>query len=172
MPVTNNAVTAVPSPNGAVLFSFMGLEQGKPHADTTLAAFRLDPGADAWQQIDEVPGKEGRLVGIAATPWPGEPVFGHAGGIVGDTMVIADGVGIEVGLTARRFSASRDAYKGIIDPDDPTGIEWRVLEPHPGRPLYRMAASGTSRGGERILFAGGSDNPYNAIRRTERGAGH
>lgn len=33
--------------------------------------------------------------------------------------------------------------------------------PHPGRPLYRMAAAGTSRGGGRILFAGGSANPYN-----------
>lgn len=248
MPVSNNAVATVPSPNGPVLFSFMGLQQGKTHADTTLAAFRLEPGADAWHQLVDVPGQEGRLAGIAATvggqiyifggytvaadhsehsvasvhrldladntytevapkpvpvddtvalayrdryvylvsgwhetgnvnlvqlydtntdtwrqatPWPGKPVFGHAGGIVGDTMVIADGVGVEVGLTGRQFTASADAYKGVIDQDDPTRIEWRALPPHPGKPLYRMAATGTSRGGARILFAGGSDNPYN-----------
>jgi len=248
MPVSNNAIGAVDSEEGAVLFSLMGLASGKTHADTTLAAFRLDPGAQSWQRLDDVPGQEGRLAGIAATvndnvyvfggytvaadhseqsipavhrldlvdnsytemsempvpvddtvalvyrdryiylvsgwhdtgnvnlvqlydtdtdtwhqatPWPGKPVFGHAGGIVDDTMVIADGVGIEVGANGRRFSASSDAYKGVIDPNDPTRIEWRKLAPHPGKPLYRMAATGTHREGKRVLFAGGSDNPYN-----------
>lgn len=87
-----------------------------------------DTATDTWRQ---------------ATPWPGETVFGHAGGIVGDTLVIADGVGIEVGLTGRQFTASADAYEGSIDPDDPARIEWRALVPHPARPLYRIAATGT-----------------------------
>lgn len=246
--ISNNAVVSMPSAEGSTLFSFMGLRDGKTHADTSLAAFRLDPGAQSWRRITDVPGQEGRLAGIAvavdeniyifggytvaddhgehsveavhrldpadntytavapmpvpvddtvalvyrdryvylvsgwhetgnvnlvqlydtetgtwqqATPWPGEPVFGHAGGIVDNILVIADGVGIEVAATGRRFTASSDAYKGVIDPENPTRIEWRALPPHPGKPLYRAAATGTHRGGERILFAGGSDNPYN-----------
>jgi hypothetical protein len=40
-------------------------------------------------------------------------------------------------------------------------IEWESLEHHPGPALYRMAATGTHIQGPRVLFAGGSDNPYN-----------
>ena len=96
-----------------------------------------------------------------ATDYPGSPVFGHAGGIAGNTIVIADGVkllGSEDGR--RRFGISDEAYKGEIDADDPSIIDWTRLPPHPGRPLYRMAAAGAPSG-NRVLFAGGSDNPYN-----------
>lgn len=96
-----------------------------------------------------------------ATPWPGPPVFGHAGGIVDGEIVIADGVRIEVDEGGRRFTASSAAYRGTIDPADPSRVEWRAIPPHPGPALYRMAATGTARGGARVVFAGGSDNPYN-----------
>lgn len=97
----------------------------------------------------------------AATPFPGQPVFGHAGGIVGDTMLIADGVGV-TGMAdgKRRFGAVHQALRGDIDPANPAVIAWRPVAPHPHPPLYRMAASGDAQSGL-IVFAGGSDNPYN-----------
>ncbi|WP_428269515.1 Kelch repeat-containing protein [Haliangium sp.] len=106
-----------------------------------------DTRADTWTQ---------------ATPFPGTPVFGHAGGIVADTMVIADGVRIEVGASGRRsFAISGEAYIGRVDEADPRRIEWHRLPPHPGRPRYRMAATGVAGGGGTVVFAGGADNPYN-----------
>lgn len=99
---------------------------------------------------------------FAATSFPGTPVFGHAGGIVGNAMVIADGVKVAGrGLEGRRiFEMSDEAYVGVIDPEDPARIAWDDLNPHPGRPLYRMAATGDEASGM-VIFAGGSDNPYN-----------
>jgi N-acetylneuraminic acid mutarotase len=95
-----------------------------------------------------------------ATPYPGTPVFGHAGGIAGSKLVIADGVAV-LGRTPegrRRYGLVAEAWEGEIDPADPARIVWKRLAPHPGRPAYRMAAAGE---GSRVLFAGGSENPYN-----------
>jgi hypothetical protein len=95
-----------------------------------------------------------------ATPYPGTPVFGHAGGIAGDRLVIADGVAV-LGRTPQghhRYGVVNEAWQGEIDPADPARIAWTRLPPHPGRPAYRMAAAGL---GARVLFAGGSENPYN-----------
>ena len=99
---------------------------------------------------------------FAATPYPGSPVFGHAGGIADNRFVIADGVAV-LGLDdngRRRFGATDEVYLGTIDMDDPAVIVWEALAPHPGNPLYRMAATGIEDS-KVILFAGGSDNPYN-----------
>ncbi len=98
-----------------------------------------------------------------ATPYPGSPVFGHAGGIVDSRMVIADGTKVVAGETDRRyrFAISDVCYLGLIDAEDPARIEWKALPAHPGVPLYRMASLGTDSVGKRVLFAGGSDNPYN-----------
>lgn len=96
-----------------------------------------------------------------ATDWPGRPVFGHAGGIVGNQMVIADGVTVLPGVTGTgRFKLVGDSWTGEIDPNDPTTIKWKRLPPHPGPALYRMAATGTLSG-DQILFAGGSATAYN-----------
>jgi len=96
-----------------------------------------------------------------ATPWPGPPLFGHAGGIVGETLVVCDGVGIESRLNERRrFVAIAACYIGRIDPENPSRIDWRRLPHHGGPPLYRMAATGSAARGE-VVFVGGSDNPYN-----------
>ena len=96
-----------------------------------------------------------------ATPWPGPPLFGHAGGIVDGSLVVCDGVGIESRLDApRRFVAIAACYIGRIDADNPARIDWRRLPHHGGPPLYRMAATG-SPARRQIVFAGGSDNPYN-----------
>jgi hypothetical protein len=98
---------------------------------------------------------------VQATPTPGPGVFGHAGGIVGNTIVYCDGVAIEAQVDRRRdFVAVSDCYMGIIDSTDSRRIDWRALPPHPGQARYRMAATGTEAMNG-ILFVGGSENPYN-----------
>ncbi len=105
-----------------------------------------DTQTDTWQQ---------------ASPFPGKPVFGQAGGIVGDTMVICDGVKVDYYPQKRRgFSAEPACYKGKINDKDLTKIHWTTL-PHPtGTARYRMAAMGDEASNS-IVFIGGSDNPYN-----------
>jgi len=103
-----------------------------------------DPAADRWAQ---------------ATPIPGPPVFGHAGGIVGDTIVYCDGVRVVRG-PVENFRLLSLCFRGDIDPSEPGTVDWTPIPPHPGRPLYRMAAGVLESEGA-ILFAGGADTPYN-----------
>jgi N-acetylneuraminic acid mutarotase len=100
-----------------------------------------DPAADRWQQ---------------ATPIPGAPVFGHVGGIAGDAIVYLGGAAVSG--ESPRFRIEAGAWRGDIDPEDPTRISWRPLKGYPGPPLYR--AAGGSHGNQ-VLFLGGTDNPYN-----------
>lgn len=105
---------------------------------------RYDTVTDTWDQ---------------ATPTPGRAVFGHAGGIVGNTIVYCDGVAIEAHEDRRReFVANPECFAGVIDEDEPRRIDWREIAQHPGLPRYRMAAAGMDEG---VLFIGGSENPYN-----------
>jgi hypothetical protein len=90
-----------------------------------------------------------------ATDFPGTPVFGHAGAITGDTLVIVDGVG-SVGFG---FELVNQAWLGQLDVDDPTTIEWIDLGSHPGPARYR-AAGGTTVDGQ-LWFHGGTEVPYN-----------
>ncbi len=98
---------------------------------------------------------------VQATPIPGPGVFGHAGGIVDNTIVYCDGVAVEPHEDRRRdFAATSNCYRGIINEEDSRRIDWRIVGTHPGVPRYRMAAAGVaSMNG--VLFIGGSDNPYN-----------
>lgn len=98
-----------------------------------------------------------------ATDWPGAPVFGHAGGIVGSTMAICDGVIVKQPVppeTKRSFTDISACWRGDINATDPTQINWRRLKQLPGKGHYRMAATGWNTE-NMIVFAGGSDNPYN-----------
>lgn len=96
-----------------------------------------------------------------ATDWPGLPVFGHAGGILGNRMVIADGVTVLSGERgSSRFKLIGDAWTGEINLTDPSQIVWKRLPSHPGNPLYRMAAAGAPLSGS-IVFGGGSEIAYN-----------
>lgn len=96
-----------------------------------------------------------------ATPTPGRGVFGHAGGIVGKTIVYCDGVAIEAHTDRRRdFISNGECFAGTIDPENPRRIDWRTVGPHPGPPRYRMAAAGIEALGA-VAFVGGSENPYN-----------
>ena len=96
-----------------------------------------------------------------ATPWPGAPVFGHAGGMSEDQMLICDGVRIQYPAdeSPRRFLPSNECWSGRVDKEDYRRIHWRSVDSHPGAGRYRMAATGDSK--QRVVFAGGSVNPYN-----------
>ena len=107
---------------------------------------RYDTETDTWDQ---------------ATPTPGPAVFGHAGGIVGNTIVYCDGVAVEAHDDRRRdFVAVPDCLLGVIDDGDSRRIDWRTVKYHPGLPRYRMAAAGVPAANG-VLFIGGSENPYN-----------
>jgi len=96
-----------------------------------------------------------------ATPWPGAPVFGHSGGISGAQMLLCDGVKIQYPAddSPREFLPSNQCWSGRVDAENHRRIHWRSVTAHPGKARYRMAATGDEN--QRVVFAGGSDNPYN-----------
>lgn len=85
-------------------------------------------------------------------------VFGHAGAITGGRMLICDGVQVLREDSRHRYAPSSECWLGRIDPTVPTEITWTRVTSHPGLPRYRMAALAH---GDRLLFVGGSANPYN-----------
>lgn len=96
-----------------------------------------------------------------ATSFPGAPVFGHAGGIVGEQILIVDGVKVNAVVNGKRqYGPSDENWHGQIDLKDPAVIRWTKIKKHPFKPLYRMASAGIKQN-QQIIFAGGSDNPYN-----------
>ena len=95
-----------------------------------------------------------------ATAFPGTPVFGHSGGIAGDTIILTDGVASIFADGKRKFVAAKLTWRGDIDPENPTQITWRGVDAHAGSAKYRMASIG-DEASQRIIFAGGGDNPYN-----------
>lgn len=93
-----------------------------------------------------------------ATPVPGTPVFGHAGGLVEDTIVYVDGIHRDTaGIPA--YVASDECWMGKIDHKDITRIQWTQLPEHPGTAHYRIGA-GASEKDHKVYFSGGSDTPY------------
>jgi N-acetylneuraminic acid mutarotase len=95
-----------------------------------------------------------------ATPIPGRPVFGHAGSLVGDTIIFIDGAYRNPSGSQPRYLASDQCWMGKVDHHDPTKIQWSKIEPHPGTARYRIAA-GASERDQKIYFSGGTSNPYN-----------
>jgi hypothetical protein len=96
----------------------------------------------------------------AATPIPGTPVFGHAGGLAGDTIVYIDGAHKNPAGDQPKYVPSEECWMGKIDHHDPTKIRWSKLPNHPGTARYRIAAGGSEKD-QMIYFSGGTDNPYN-----------
>lgn len=108
-----------------------------------------DTKTDKWQQ---------------ASPFPGKAVFGHAGGIVDNTILVCDGVRVDVHLNKRRsYAAETACYRGEIDSQTPHKIAWFKVEHPTGESRYRMAAKGivSNTNNKEIVFIGGSNNPYN-----------
>jgi N-acetylneuraminic acid mutarotase len=97
---------------------------------------------------------------MEATPIPGTPVFGHAGAILGDTIVYVDGAYKNPTGASPKYVASSECWMGKITKGDISKIEWTKLPAHPGNARYRIAA-GVSEKEARIYFSGGTDNPYN-----------
>jgi N-acetylneuraminic acid mutarotase len=93
-----------------------------------------------------------------ATPFPGTPVFGHAGGLADETIVFVDGAKKNpAGGTA--YVASDECWMGKIDHKDPNKIEWSKLPAHPGPGRFGIVA-GAGEHDHRILFSGGTTNPH------------
>jgi Kelch motif len=105
-------------------------------------------------------------VWMQGTPLPGTPVFGHAGAIIGDTIVYVDGAYKNPNGSSPKYVASSECWMGRLPNSkkgDVTKIRWTQLPPHPGNARYRIAAGAgplEKRAG-RIYFSGGTDNPYN-----------
>ena len=95
-----------------------------------------------------------------ATPIPGTPVFGHAGAVVGDTIVYIDGAHKNPAGGQPKYVASDECWMGKIDHHDLSKIQWTKLPNHPGTARYRIAAGGSEKD-QKIYFSGGTDNPYN-----------
>lgn len=248
MPISNNAVSAAQVNGNWFVYTFLGLKEGKTHADISDFAGRFDVSKGIWEQIPGVPDETGRLGSTSetvngqiyifggytvtedgsevsteevfrydpvansyeqvadmllpvedavslvyqdryiylisgwnntnnvsnvqvydtqtnswshATPYPGPPVFGHAGGIVGNTMVLSDGVQAIVDEGEQIFMMSPGSIKGEINAENPEEIKWNRIKQHPGKARYRMAAVGVESPVEMVVFAGGSTNPYN-----------
>jgi len=101
---------------------------------------------------------------MQGTPIPGTPVFGHAGGIEGDTIVYVDGAYKNPDEKGPKYIASSECWMGKIPKKgDITKIEWSKLPAHPGNAHYRIGAgAGTAqKKSGKIYFSGGTDNPYN-----------
>lgn len=95
-----------------------------------------------------------------ATQYPVPAVFGHAGGIVGNQMIVCDGVKVVPTKKSRDFVSSPVCVKGVINPSQPNLIDWEIIPHHSKTAYYRMAAVGDVKS-NKIIFAGGSNNPYN-----------
>ena len=98
---------------------------------------------------------------MQATPFPGTPVFGHAGAIYGRSLMLIDGVAVTGQVEGKRqFGAVTQFWTGTIDARNPARISWQQLADHPGEPRYRAGAA-IDRSSRRLIIAGGSGNPYN-----------
>ncbi|MBU2881138.1 galactose oxidase [Psychrosphaera sp. B3R10] len=96
-----------------------------------------------------------------ASPFLGAPVFGHAGGIVDNQLMVCDGVKTVAHMTRRRSFAQQTAcYLGEIDVMNPAQINWYEWVHPTDEGRYRMAAAGDIEN-DRIIFVGGATNPYN-----------
>ncbi len=96
---------------------------------------------------------------LEGTPFPGIPVFGHAGAIVNDSIVYVDGAKKNTGGEGPKYVATDECWTGKIDRHDPKKITWSKLPAHPGVARYRIAAGGSDRD-QKVYFAGGSDTVY------------
>jgi N-acetylneuraminic acid mutarotase len=91
-----------------------------------------------------------------ATPFPGAPVYGHAGGLTDDTIVFVDGA--KKDPAKNRYVISDECWMGKIDHKDPNKIEWSKLPAHPGPGRFGIVAGA---GDHRVLFSGGASDVHN-----------
>lgn len=94
----------------------------------------------------------------AATPVPDFGTFGGVGGIAGNSIVFMDGC---ADTATFAFDQVNRVLVGDIDPLDPLNVTWTDRGPHAGLPVYRGASWNVDGDPDRIVVAGGTDNPYN-----------
>ncbi|HWY58738.1 MAG TPA: kelch repeat-containing protein [Terriglobales bacterium] len=123
---------------------YIYLVSGRSNGDVVSNVQVYDADKNTWSQ---------------ATPISGPPVFGHAGALVGDTILYIDGARKNPAGSSPRYVASDECWMGKIEHHDPSKIQWTKLPSHPGTARYRIAAGGSEKDGK-IYFAGGTDNPY------------
>lgn len=147
-PSTDTWSSATPMPlpvddavSGVWRDSLIVLVSGWHDTDNVSDVQLYDPRADSWS---------------SSAPIPGPPVFGHAGKVAGDEIVYIGGANTRG--TRPRFLIEPSSWRGTVRADAPTSVEWTPLPPHPGPLRYRAASVGL---GDWVMFAGGTDNPYN-----------
>ena len=94
-----------------------------------------------------------------ATPFPGTPVFGHAGGLADDLIVYVDGAKKNPAGTGP-YVSSDECWMGKIEKKDPNKIEWSKLPAHPGTGRFGIVAGAADKD-RRIIFSGGTVAPHN-----------
>jgi len=110
-----------------------------------------DTDKDTWMQATPI-------------PWP---VFGHAGAIIGDTIVYVDGAYKNPGGLGVKYVAASECWMGKLPNSkkgDITKIRWTKLPTHPGNARFRIAAGAgplEKKKAGRIYFSGGTDTSYN-----------
>jgi hypothetical protein len=93
-----------------------------------------------------------------ATPFPGTPAFGQAGGVADANIVVIDGA--KTGSAdGPRYVASSECWLGRIDRKHPDKIEWSKLPPHPGPARFGIAGGGSDQYKE-VFFSGGTSTPH------------
>lgn len=92
----------------------------------------------------------------AGTPIPGPGVFGHGGGMAEGRIIFIDGA--RRNAKGPRYVNESQSWMGTVDSVRPTTITWTRLPTHPPPVRYRPAVASCDRF---VIFAGGTDNPYN-----------
>lgn len=80
--------------------------------------------------------------------------FGASGAIIGDTIYYYGGTKI----SGFNFLATNDFRKGVINPEDPTEIQWSLLPDDELADGYRMACTAF---GDEVVWIGGAEVAYN-----------
>jgi hypothetical protein len=113
-----------------------------------------------WHDTDNVPDVQWYDVArdrwMRGDPFPGIPVFGAAGAVLGDEVLVVDGARRATGPV--KYVLAPQAWHATITGGSPPQLRWRDVSRHPGPARYRAALTGACG---RFLLAGGTDNPYN-----------
>lgn len=98
---------------------------------------------------------------LAELPYPGTPVFGHAGGMLDNELVVCGGAYVTTTRAGKPQLALSDAcWYGRLNPKQRGDIQWKQLPTMPGPGRFHAAALGTRLRGKHIVFAGGTDVLY------------
>lgn len=147
-PATDSWSSAAPMPtpvddavSGVWADSLIVIVSGWHNTDNVPDVQFFDPSANTWS---------------VATSIPGPPVFGHAGKVVGSQIVYLGGANTQG--QSPRYLIEPSAWVGTLDPGQPEMIGWEARSEHPAPLRYRAASVAFE---DWVVFAGGTDNPYN-----------